>query len=227
MVFAPPLCFQRGFPLLRSASTQEPCTAAADPLARSSGVTAASPGSHQTCPSARHFHTKPPLVGKGDTTPPASAEPTPYRDPLSHVELSQALLPGGNCWAPRMFSCFPGWERAKGWRSALSRPPLGTEHAGLCSPASSGRAAPSPGDMARPHSSSSHWRMRNHEHKWAEPISASFLSASCRYQTRSFPAWLLHSAALLYWWGFSSSHVAGRGKIFSWCPGAQTLNEKL
>lgn len=75
-----------------------------------------------------------------------------------------------------------------------------------------------PRDTARPRSSSSHWKMRNHEHKWAEQISASFLSpSSCRYQTRSFPALLLHAAALLYQWGFSFSHVAVEGRF---SPGA-------
>lgn len=52
-----------------------------------------------------------------------------------------------------MFSRSPGQERAKGWRSVLSWPPLGLKHMVLCSAASSGTAAPSPGDMARPHGS--------------------------------------------------------------------------
>jgi len=92
--------------------------------------------------------------------------------------LSRALLPDGNRRAPGMFSCFPGRERAKGWRSALSWLPPGMEHMGVCSLASGGRAAPSPGDMARPHSSGSGLRTSNHEHRQAEQTSASFLPAS-------------------------------------------------
>lgn len=94
VVFAPQLRFQRrGFPLLRSAGTQEMCTTTAYPLAVSSWATGAFPGSHQTRLFAKHFHTKPPLVGKGDTAHPAATEPTPYgtRCPvLSRAKLSQA-----------------------------------------------------------------------------------------------------------------------------------------
>jgi len=94
--FAPQLCFQqRGFPLLRSAGRQETRTTAAYPLALSSRFTGAFPGSHQTHSLARHSHTKPRLVGKGDTAHPAADEPSPYGDPLSCAEPSP---PAG--WEP-------------------------------------------------------------------------------------------------------------------------------
>lgn len=61
---------------------------------------------------------------------------------MSQAKLSHQLGTAG------MFSCSPGRERAKGSRTGLSQPPLGTNHVGLCPPGRGGRAAPSPGDTA-------------------------------------------------------------------------------
>lgn len=228
VVFAPQLCFQkRGFPLLRLAGTQEKCTTAAHPPAPSSWVTGAFPGSHHTRLFARCFHTKPLLVGKGNAAHPAAAEAALYRDPLSRAEPSPPA----------------GWEPL-GPRDVLMLPWAGESKGLEVSPVPA-----APGDGARGALLSGEWWESSTlpQGTWPDPTAAAVVggraitstsgqskplpaSSALPVGTRQGPFCPCCSTQQLLCFiprFFSVSHMAGRAKVSSWCPGAQTPNEKL
>lgn len=182
------------------------------PLAGSSGITGAFPGSHHSCPFARCSHSKPPLVGKGDQAHPATAKPIPDRTRCPRLSPPAGWEPPGP-WDVLML---PWAGKGKGLEVSPVLATPGDRARGAVLSREEWESSTFPRGHGWTHGCSSCW-MSNDEHKQAEQTSTHLLSPSCRYQTRSFLRLLLHSTTLLYS-SSSFSCVAGRAKLFLLMP---------